>query len=177
MSKNIGPIASWMQKRHLKGITQIEEANHGWEGWSEKDFVRNLRDKNIIGMVSLVSDVVGAYVVYELREKEIFILKWEEAKELAGSRVGLVLMQTMKRKAVKMKKDVKGVFPEYREDIPKYQFFAKNGFSSALRRNFFPSEPDLDEEIEKKWRDGYEFKWEYSDFKQLDSEEEKNDPK
>lgn len=165
MTKENGPIAAWMQKRHLKGVTSIEEANHAWEGWGEKEFIKRLRDKNTIGLVSTISDVVGAFTIYELREKEILILKFETAKELVSTRTAHVLLNALKKKGAKYKKNVVVVFPEHREDIPKYQFFAKEGFKSALKKNF-------SSETEPEVRDDYVFTWKYSDFEDLGTDED-----
>lgn len=151
------PIVSWMKKSHMPRVMAIEESNNAWEGWSEKNFTKNLREKQIIGMVSEIQGVVVAFCVYELREKELVLMKFEVAKEIEKvTKAGHVLLEQVKQKASKMGRVVRMVMPENRESIPKYQFFAAEGFESRLKRNFF-SETDGDSN--KIYNDGYEFSW------------------
>ncbi len=155
MSKNATPVVDWMHKRDLAGVMRIEEALHAWEGWSEKQFIVSLREKNIIGMVSKIVDTVAAYVVYELREKEFFFLKFGIANELRSTRAGHVLLEELKRKARKYKKSLQSTVWEG-ESIDTFKFFANEGFKSKLKRNFFLAENQF-------VPDGIEFMWELNE--------------
>jgi hypothetical protein len=167
-SKNATPVVDWMHKRDLPGVMRIEESLHAWEGWSEKQFIVSLREKNIIGMVSKIVDTVGAYVVYELREKEFFFLKFGIAPELRNTRVGHVLVEELKRKARKYKKSLETVFWEG-EPVEVFKFFANEGFKSKLKKNFFLSEQPF-------VPDGIEFFWNLNENTAETSEDEENGP-
>lgn len=145
------PVVDWMHKRDLPGVMRIEESLHAWEGWSEKQFIVSLREKNIIGMVAKIVDTVAAYVVYELREKEFFFLKFGIAPELKNTRAGHVLIEELKRKARKYKKSLQSLFWEG-ETLDLFQFFANEGFKSKLKKNFFLAENQF-------VPDGIEFMW------------------
>lgn len=167
MSKNsVGPVTDWMHKRDFPAVQRLDEENNAWEGWSQQQFITRLREKNVIGMVSKVADVVGAFVVYEYRDKEMLLLKFETAKALVSSRIPHVLVAELKRKAVKYKKNLVVVFPEARESIEKYQFFAKEGFKSKLKRNFFTFQSEIR-------TDGYEFTWNFEENDNFASDFEK----
>ncbi len=157
MSEANLPIVEWMKKTHMPRVMAIEESNNAWEGWSEKDFTKNIREKHIIGMVSEIQGVVVAFAVYELKEKELFLMKFEVAKEITGkTKAEHVLLENIKAKASKMGRVVRMVMPENRESIPKYQFFAAEGFESRLKKKFFC---EVDGDSNKIYNDGYEFSW------------------
>lgn len=175
MLKNAGeafPIVSWMKKTHLASVLKIDEANNAWEGWSEKDFAKKLREKSVIGMVSEIEGTVVAFAVYELAEKEIFLMKFEVAPELQGhTRAEHVLISEIQQKASSKDRGVRLVLPEARENMWKYKFFAKEGFGSRLKRNFFWQ---IDEDSNKIYNDGYEFSWKIDEKQVEENEKEEN---
>lgn len=150
------PVVDYMHKKDLPAVVRIEEANHAWQGWGEKTFISSLREKNVIGITAKIIDTVVGFVVYRVGEKEIEILKFETAREFENSRVKHLLLTKMKDKGHKYKKNVRVIFPEDRESIPKYEFFAKNAFKTRLKRNFFTEKNEIPQ-------DGYEFLWNFTE--------------
>jgi len=79
----------WMIRRDMPEVIQIEKnlfsfvdpdfqvPQIGKLAWSEDNFLRNLRERNVIGMVAEQKDLVVGYMVYELHKQKITILKIE----------------------------------------------------------------------------------------------------
>jgi GNAT superfamily N-acetyltransferase len=125
-----------MRREDLKAVLQIEEGQNAWDGWGEQRFVETLRERNIMGLVAKLHNQVAAFAVYTLEEKTFDFLKFEVSKDLESTRVGHVLVEELKKKAKKFKKSL--VLPLWEgEPVRKMQFFAKEGFKSRLKKNFF----------------------------------------
>src|SRR5687767_11305907 len=129
--KPILPHLDWMHKADLATVVAIEEANHAWEGWSESKFLSELRQKNKVGLVVKVGELVVGFSVHSW-EKNVLIHKFELAKDLERNNAGTILLNKIKEKAAKRMRNVVAVFPEERQSIPKYKFFASQGFKSRL---------------------------------------------
>lgn len=154
MNKNeVLPVVDWLHKRDFPGVLRIEESIYEYEGWSHAKFQSRLKEKNVIGMVSKLMDVVGAFVVYEVREKSLSIVRFERAPELLNTNVGEKLLESLQQKGKKFKKSVEATFWEG-EGSEKFQFFAKQGFKSKVKRDFFLSEQPFKP-------DGYHFSWDF----------------
>ena len=78
MSKPEYPTLSivWMERGDLVKIVKIENDTHENKDtrWSEKDFLRELKEKNQVGMVVKDKDKIVGYVIYVLHLKKIHIL-------------------------------------------------------------------------------------------------------
>lgn len=68
----------WMVRRDMPEVLAIEEAvRHHW-AWTEEDFLRELRERNVIGMVaetmsgSSAEEVLG-FMVYELYKNSLLV--------------------------------------------------------------------------------------------------------
>jgi ribosomal protein S18 acetylase RimI-like enzyme len=148
------PTVSWMKKAHFPDVLAIEEKLRAWEGWSQKVFMENLRDKQTIGVVVEIQWVVVGFSIYKIEENQINIMKFDVTPEFSytSSRAAHVLIQNIVKKAKDYNKNVVAVFPEDNSDLEKYKFFAKEGFSSKLLRNFFHKTHD-------EYEDGYQFSY------------------
>lgn len=63
----------WMVRADMPAVLAIEHASFE-HPWTEEDFLKNLRLRNIIGMVALDGDRVVGYMVYELTKGKIVLL-------------------------------------------------------------------------------------------------------
>jgi ribosomal protein S18 acetylase RimI-like enzyme len=86
----------WMIRADMPSVFKIEQEYHTTP-WVEEDFLVNLRQRNIIGMVAVGSSQtlapVKAYVIYKLERTNIVILS------IAGSPEGIrQLLAAMRRK-------------------------------------------------------------------------------
>lgn len=64
----------WMIRRDMPEVLQTELL-HSVNSWSEQDFVSTLRKRNCIGMVAEAGERVVGYMVYELHQEKIVLLK------------------------------------------------------------------------------------------------------
>lgn len=63
----------WMIRRDMTDILMMEQGQR--MSWSEEQFLSCLRQRNCIGMVAEVNDVVVGYMIYELFPKKLEVLK------------------------------------------------------------------------------------------------------
>ena len=80
----------WMIRRDMPEVLSIEGKNYSFLdpdfemfqttklAWKEEDFLKHLRQKNVIGMVAEKREEVCGYVVYELYTSHIEINKLAE---------------------------------------------------------------------------------------------------
>lgn len=67
------PHIRWMIRRDLPEVLNVEKESFA-DPWDEEEFVRCLRDRNCIGQVAEVADLVAGFIVYELQKGRIEIL-------------------------------------------------------------------------------------------------------
>lgn len=64
----------WMIRRDMPRVLQIENECFGSLSWSEEDFIRQLRQRNCIGMVCEIDDEVVGFMLYELHKSKLTII-------------------------------------------------------------------------------------------------------
>ncbi len=81
----------WMIRRDMRDVLRIESEAFDFS-WSEDDFVHHLRQRNCIGQVADLGDVVGGFMVYELNKRWISLenLAVDRAKRQQGIATRLV---------------------------------------------------------------------------------------
>ena len=62
----------WMTRRDIGAVLAIENAVSD-HPWCEEDFLRELRQRNVIGMVAEDGDTIVGFMVYELHRRKIQI--------------------------------------------------------------------------------------------------------
>ena len=77
----------FMMRRDIPEILAIEEDAFEF-GWSEKEFIRCLRQRNCIGMVAECDGQVAGYMIYELQKTRIHVLNFAVAKNYRRTGVG-----------------------------------------------------------------------------------------
>ena len=65
----------WMIRKDTPTVLGIEEANFEFP-WSEDEFIRCLRQRNCIGIVVEIADVIAGFMIYELHKGRLEILKF-----------------------------------------------------------------------------------------------------
>ena len=65
----------WMIRRDMQEVLDIEQGSFEF-AWSEEDFIRCLRQRNCIGMVSEYDERVVGFMVYELHKTRLHILNF-----------------------------------------------------------------------------------------------------
>lgn len=97
----------WFIRRDMSEVVAIEAENNSFidpdfdivqlkkSAWSEEDFLRNLRQRNVIGMVIEHQEMVVGYIVYELHKHKIEILKLDANKKLDWNGILRVAIKKM----------------------------------------------------------------------------------
>lgn len=83
--------ARWLIRRDMDGVLAIERESFP-HPWTEAEFVRVLRHRNVIGKVVQVGVRVVAFAIYELRRDEIEIVNFAVAREFRRRGAGRFLL-------------------------------------------------------------------------------------
>lgn len=84
----------WMIRRDMRQIMQIGNAL----GWTEEQFIEQLRQRNCIGMVAERFESILGYMIYELHEDEIELVNMAVHPEHRRCRIGSQMLTKLKRK-------------------------------------------------------------------------------
>ena len=71
----VGVHIRWMIRRDMSSVLRIEEDCFEF-AWTEKDFIRCLRQRNCIGMVAEKDDEIVGFMIYELHKNRLHILNF-----------------------------------------------------------------------------------------------------
>lgn len=113
----------WMIRRDMADVVWIENAtsNHPW---SEADFCRELRRRNVIGMVAECDDQIVGFMVYELRKRSIKILAFAVQPQSSRRGVGSQLIGKLVSKLSPERRSTLSLF--VRETNLACQLFLRN---------------------------------------------------
>lgn len=82
-----GPHIRWMIRRDLlEAVIPMEKLCFS-DPWTEEEFIRCLRERNVIGMVCEINEEVVGYMIYELVKTRLHVLNF--AVDPAHRRDGL----------------------------------------------------------------------------------------
>jgi [ribosomal protein S18]-alanine N-acetyltransferase len=144
----------WMIRRDLEEALAIEAASHV-NGWSEEDFLRVLRQRNVIGMVCELRDnpdhLLG-FMVYALEKRSIDILDFAVAPDYRRGGVGGAMAAKLKSKTTGNERRRPLIRLECREtNLGGLLFWKAMGFiaTDVLRGTF---EDTGEDGIRMKWR-------------------------
>jgi ribosomal-protein-alanine N-acetyltransferase len=84
----------WMIRRDMPGVLDIE-ATRGEEGWSEKDFLKALAKRNVIGMVAESNEKILGFMVYELHKSRLHLTNLAVLPTSCRSGIGSQLVQKL----------------------------------------------------------------------------------
>lgn len=145
------PEMRWMIRADLPQVLKLDELNNAWDCWSEQDYLQALRRRKTIGMVCEFAEKIVGVVVYDLEEGKIFLQRFEVDPGYLTTKAPQIMLNELKNKMKKRKaKELEIVIPDSNEYMSVHQFWAKMGFKSRVKRNFFSSQT----------QDGYSFTWE-----------------
>lgn len=123
----------WLERRHLDRVLAIEAASFA-EGWTEEDFVRTLRDRNVIGQVAILGGRLVAYILYDLAGKRFEILNLAVDPEMRLEGIGSHLVAKLAGKLDSRRTKIVAMVPE--GNLGALHFFKARGF---LARGLFPA--------------------------------------
>jgi ribosomal protein S18 acetylase RimI-like enzyme len=89
----------WLIRRNLPQVLAMDVGVCGDDAWTETQWIRFLRQKNIIGMVAVRGDEeVSGVCLFELHKTYLLVLKFFVGPEYRGQGVGSMMLRRMQDK-------------------------------------------------------------------------------
>lgn len=124
----------WMIRRDMDEVLAID-AKNGLQ-WTEEDFLRNLRQRNCIGMVAELGDEVVGYMIYDLHKWNLDILNLAVKRQNEG--VGTELIARLASKLSSHRRTAITLTVN-ETNLNALRFLQRKGFIGSLRRREFGS--------------------------------------
>ena len=126
----------WMIRRDMPDVLDIEKSCFEFP-WTEEDFVRCLRQRNCIGMVSEFNERVVGFMVYELHKSNLHVLNFSVHPDFQRQGVGQHMVEKLISKLSHQRRN--RITLEVRETNLSAQFFFRDlGFRAiSVLRDFY----------------------------------------
>jgi ribosomal-protein-alanine N-acetyltransferase len=92
--KHIRVHIRWMIRRDMEEVLEIERAAFEFP-WAEEEFIKVLRERNVIGMVAEHDESAVGFIIYELHKKRLHILNFAVAADARRHGIGRQLIEWM----------------------------------------------------------------------------------
>lgn len=116
----------WMIRRDLPFVLQIENQSFP-DPWLEQEFIRNLRQRDCIGMVAEIDEDVVGYMVYELHKSRLQLINFAVDPKYRRSKIGKAMIDKLIGKLNHERRN--RIIAEVRVDnLPAQLFFRSCGF-------------------------------------------------
>jgi len=134
--QKISPHIRWMIRRDMPFVLKIENTSFDF-CWDEDDFIRCLRQRNCIGMVSEIGEKVVGFMIYELHKNRLHILNFAVDNEHRRKGVGIEMVNKLKSKLSTERRN--RIMLEVREGNLEAQLFFKSvGFKAiSILKDFY----------------------------------------
>jgi [ribosomal protein S18]-alanine N-acetyltransferase len=134
--KNQASHIRWMIRRDMGEVLSIEQRSFEY-AWSEEEFIRCLRRRDVIGMVAEKNEKVVGFMIYELHKDRIDLLNFCVSPSCLRMGIGTELMDRLKSKLSHERRN--RIVLQVREvNIPAQLFFSSLGFIAiAIMREFY----------------------------------------
>ncbi len=131
----------WMIRRDMPEVIAIEDESFEFP-WLEEDFIRCLRQRNCIGMVSEHEDRVKGFMIYELHNTRIHVLNFAVASDYRRRGVGSQMAAKLIAKLSSQRRS--RIVLEVREtNLAAQLFFRENGFRAvSVLRAYYEDTPE-----------------------------------
>ena len=131
----------WIIRRDMPEVLAIEADSFEFP-WMEEDFIRCLRQRNCIGMVSEHEDRVVGFMIYELNKTRIQVLNFATAADLLRRGVGTQMVNKLISKLSAQRR--KQISLEVREtNLCAQLFFKDQGFRAvSVLRQYYEDTPE-----------------------------------
>lgn len=113
----------YMIRRDMPEVLEIEHGSYEFP-WSEEDFVRYMRQRNVIGMVAEHDDQIVGFMIYELHKKRVHPLSVAVHPDWRRRNIGTALIDQLKAKSCKERRHK--IVMEVRETNLTGQLFLKS---------------------------------------------------
>jgi [ribosomal protein S18]-alanine N-acetyltransferase len=131
----------WMIRRDMPEVLATEGQSFEFP-WSEDDFLRQLRQRNCIGMVADCGDAVAGFMIYELHKTRLHVLNFAVAPEYRRRGIGRQMMSKLTGKLSQQRRS--RLLLEVREtNLDAQLFFRALGFRAvSVLRGFYEDTPE-----------------------------------
>lgn len=152
----------WMIRRDMPEVLQVEQGSFP-HPWSEEDFLKCLRTRNIIGMVAEEGEIVLGFMVYELHKTKLHILNFavhpdHRGKGVARSMIRKLMSKLSSHRRVQLTLDIR------ESNLAGQLFLRKHDFKAV--------KPILRGYYEDTGEDAYTMQYTYTDLYQMPAQEE-----
>ncbi|TWT92740.1 ribosomal-protein-alanine N-acetyltransferase [Stieleria varia] len=133
---SVGVHIRWMIRRDMPAVLGIEQ-NCFEFAWTEKDFIRCLRQRNCIGMVAEKDDEIVGFMIYELHKNRLHILNFAVHEKCRRQGVGNAMCSKLFGKLSHERRN--RIMLEVREtNLDAQLFFKSLGFRAiSVLRDFY----------------------------------------
>lgn len=131
----------WMIRKDMQEVLAIEAGSFQFP-WSEEDFIRALRQRNVIGFIAEQNESVVGFMVYLLEKKRLHLLNIAVHPGYRNQRVGEAMVKRLIGKLSKGSRN--RIMLEVREtNLPAQLFFRAMGFRAvSVLRDFYEGTPE-----------------------------------
>lgn len=142
----------WMIRRDMPEVLEIENESFEFP-WSEEDFIRFMRQRNVVCMAAEYDEQVVGFVMYELHRKRLHVLNFAVWPDLRRQGVGRQMVDKLKTKLSPMRR--RHLLIKIRDsNLDAHLFFRRMGFEAieVLHDSFDDSDEDaylMDYEIQR----------------------------
>jgi len=84
----------WMIHRDMDAVSQIEQESFDTP-WGADEFLKCLRQRNVIGMVCQVGDEVVGFMLYELFKNHLHVMNFAVSPKFRRQKVGTALVDKL----------------------------------------------------------------------------------
>lgn len=134
----------WLIRRDMPEVLGIERQAFGDDAWTEEEFMRCLRHRNVIGLVAEDSrqEAVVGFLLFELHKTRLHLLNFAVAAADRRRGVGRQMVEKLKRKLGPRRRA--RITAEVREtNLPAQKFFRSCGFRAmTILRAYYEDSGD-----------------------------------
>jgi ribosomal-protein-alanine N-acetyltransferase len=141
-SPPLKPHIRWMIRRDMPDVLHIEQQCFE-HVWSEDDYIRCLRNRNVIGMVAEHQERIVGSMIYELHKSRLHILNFAVHPDFQRQGVGAAMVQKLVGKLSPRQGSRNRIMLEVREkNLPAQLFWRSLGFRAvSVLRDFYDDSP------------------------------------
>ncbi len=131
----------WMIGRDMPEVLEIECQSFEFP-WPEEEFIRCLRQRNVIGLVAEYDDQVLGFMLYELHKTRYYIMNFAVHRDWRRRKVGSQMASKLINKLSQQRRS--RLTLEVREtNTPAQLFFQAQGFRAVnVLRDFYEDTPE-----------------------------------
>jgi ribosomal-protein-alanine N-acetyltransferase len=129
------PHVRWLIRRDVPEVLAIEAASFEY-AWVEADFLRCLRQRNCIGMVAEIGELIVGFMVYALYKDHLEVLNFAVHPEHRRRGIGIAMVEKLRSKLSSHRRHA--IHLVVREaNLAAQLFFKSQGFKATLTKRLY----------------------------------------